>query len=203
MGIYGKVAAARPKEWTCQGIGDAAGVEFRLRQVRSADLLAHGRGALLAALPRPEGGQDKQAQAEAMLRDPRAILATQELLRATVCAGVTGTRPVGAEKWDAETFCMREADASDAHERVWIEVLPDALLAHLANAISAIGQGEVQAALATFRAGDAGGAGPGSKAVRSGPVDGHAVEPGAPGAGDGGHGGGRARGDGTRKGGRR
>lgn len=192
MGIASKVAAARRETEVVAGVGEWADVEFRLRRVRSADLLAHGRGSLLAALPTTGGPVD----AAQVLASPKAVLALQEMARAVVCASVVGTRPAGREEWDPETFTMREADADPAAERVWIEVLPDSLIVHLAaeaNRISG-GTGEVAAALATFRARDADGGGRAGKAVRGGPVDGAPVEPGAGGAGAGGHG----RGDGGR-----
>lgn len=182
MGIASRVAAARHETETVRGIGEWADVEFRLRRVRSADLLAHGRGSLLAALPSASSGP---VDAASVLANPRAVQAMQELARAVVCAAVVGTRPAGREEWDAETFTMREADADVTAERVWIDVLPDALIVHLAGEANRIsgGSGEVAAALATFRPGSAGGAGRGGEALRGGPVAGASVEPGSAGTG--------------------
>lgn len=179
MSIIGEIAARRREQYEVQGVGAMATVTFRCRRVRSADLINAGAGSLMAALPRAEQGAGVDAAATAA--SPKALAALMEIARATVCAGVQAVRAEGdGAEWEPVQFVLRPAQARPDDEVFAVDTLPDDVIMHLSAAITEASSGrkEVAEALASFRAGGAGGAGSGGAALRGGPVDGASVEPG-------------------------
>ena len=86
MGILGDIAKATQDEAIIRLDGDWAGVEWRIRRVRSQDLIDTGAATVLAAMA---PGESKGAPSAADLGRMAQVTG------ALVCAGVMGARRVG------------------------------------------------------------------------------------------------------------
>ena len=142
----------------------AAGVHWRVRRIKSADL-ADLSAALLVLPPgdplraaKAKGRARAAPDAAPVMRTPAQMKQYAEIAHAYVCAGLVAASEDG-EEWKAIRCCRTEAEADHAASVLWVEDLPTTVVPMLGAAIMKLSTdgGAAAERLASFR-GDAGAA---------------------------------------------